>query len=314
MEDIAPAVRSETAGGAASTEARCRGIVHDCLTDVIAAADHARENDNADAIHDLRVAIRRLRAALSVLRKCSPSAELETANAQLRDFQRALGAAREWDVLIDQTIASMPERPGLVDRMQPLVGAAQARRAEAHGRARAALKNRKHRALLPRLRSQLGGPSQADTEPAAARSEHEASPASEPFSAFAAEVLRRRHRKVRKLARNLSDLDGEGLHALRIGVKKLRYAAQFFEDVWPRRRTRHYLERLADLQQVLGDVHDAFVAIDLAGKLEGKDTGSLSQGADALRDWADASVAHERRRLARRWKKFDGRKRFWKSG
>jgi CHAD domain-containing protein len=313
MEDMVPANGSEPAEETADTEARCLGIVNDCLKEVTAAADHARETDDADAIHNLRVAVRRLRAALGILRRASPSAELETANAQWRDFQQALGAAREWDVLIDQTIASMPKRPRLVRRMRPLVEAAEAQRAEAHGRARSALKNRKYAALAPRLKTELGHPSRTVAEDGATGAKHESVSRSEPFAAFAAGVLRRRHRKACKLAKDLSKLDGQGLHALRIRVKKLRYAAEFFEGVWPRRRTRRYLKRLAGLQQVLGDVHDAFVAADLVGKLEGGKTEGGPKAAEALRDWTAACIAHDRRQLARRWKKFEHRKRFWKT-
>ena len=61
---------------------------------------------------------------------------MSTVNARLRECQQALGAAREWDVLIDQTIASMPKRARR--RLHPLVEAAEAQRADAHQRARAA--------------------------------------------------------------------------------------------------------------------------------------------------------------------------------
>jgi triphosphatase len=236
-------------------------------------------------------------------RRCLPS-------TRLREFQQALGAAREWDVLIDQTIAAMPNQTRL--DLRPLIEAAEAQRADAHQRARAALSSRKYAAFLPRLKSELGDASGDGTERAAAPADHEISRASEPFAGFAADVLRRRHRKVRKLGNHHSELDAAGLHALRIRVKKLRYAAQFFEDVWPGRRTRRYLKRLADLQQLLGTVHDAFVAIELAGKLES--TGSMSESADTLRDWANTCVAKDRRQLACRWNKFEGRKRFWKRG
>ena len=312
MEDVVSNDGSRPDGEAAIGRARSMEIVDKCLTDALAAADHAREQDDADAVHDLRVAIRRLRAAMAILRRSAPSAKLASANARLREFQRALGAAREWDVLIDQTIASMPKQAR--QQLRPLVEAAEAQRADAHQRARATLKSRRYTALLPRLKNELGDVSGAGPEHAETAADDETASASEPFVGFAADVLRRRHRKVRKLGKDHAELDAGGLHALRIRVKKLRYAAQFFEETWPGRRTRRYLKRLADLQQVLGNVHDAFVAIELAGKLESNGAGSMSESADTLRDWADKCVAHDRRQLARRWDKFDRRKRFWKRG
>jgi triphosphatase len=312
MQDVVSKDGSRPAGEAAIGRAGSMQIVDKCLGDTLAAADHAREHDDADAVHDLRVAIRRLRAAIAILRRSSPSAALSAVNARLREFQQALGAAREWDVLIDQTVAAMPKRARR--RLHPLVEAAEAQRADAHQRARAAVRSRKQAAFLPRLRSELGDSSRADAVRAPTPADHEASSASEPFAGFVADLLRSRHRKVRKLGKDHAELDAKGLHALRIRVKKLRYDAQFFQDIWPGRRTRRYLERLADLQQVLGDVHDAFIAMELAGKLKSNGTGSMAQSAETLRDWANKCVARDRRRLARRWNKFDRRKRFWKPG
>jgi triphosphatase len=56
-----------------------------------------------------------------------------------------------------------------------------------------------------------------------------------PIARYARRELRRRDRKLCRRGRRIAALDQEQLHALRIGAKKLRYAAEFFCDLSPRR-------------------------------------------------------------------------------
>jgi CHAD domain-containing protein len=78
-----------------------------------------------------------------------------------------------------------------------------------------------------------------------------------PTADFAAEVIQNCHRKARKLGKKVRILDSTELHRLRIRIKKLRYAAEFFGTLWPVHRTKKYLSTLKDLQQALGTYHDA---------------------------------------------------------
>jgi CHAD domain-containing protein len=76
-----------------------------------------------------------------------------------------------------------------------------------------------------------------------------------PTAISAAEQLRRRSKKIRKRGRMLAKLDQQGRHRLRIQAKKLRYAAEFFETVFPgkkaaKRRTA-FLSALEDMQDCL---------------------------------------------------------------
>ena len=85
----------------------------------------------------------------------------------------------------------------------------------------------------------------------------------EPVAPFAAEALNRLHRQVEQRARDLADLDAEARHHLRIRAKRLRYAAEFFPDLFPARRRRaRYLKALERLQDTLGALNDLAVARD----------------------------------------------------
>jgi CHAD domain-containing protein len=102
------------------------------------------------------------------------------------------------------------------------------------------------------------------------------------------------------------------LHELRIRIKKLRYAAEFFGDLWPSRRSREYLSELKKLQQLLGWMRDASVAGDLIDELararrpEVKEAGRLVCSQIAKR------AARDRKTLTKRWRSFAKLEPFWR--
>jgi CHAD domain-containing protein len=88
-----------------------------------------------------------------------------------------------------------------------------------------------------------------------------------PIELFAAEQLKRRWRKIRKKARTFADLDARKRHKLRIQVKKVRYATEFFAALFSgKRRAKRRKKLLAVLECVqdgLGDLNDITVDRDL---------------------------------------------------
>jgi CHAD domain-containing protein len=82
----------------------------------------------------------------------------------------------------------------------------------------------------------------------------------------AAEQLTRRFRKIRKRGKARARLDARRRHRLRIQAKKVRYAAEFFADLFPgrkaARRRRRFLSALETVQDDLGDLNDIAVHED----------------------------------------------------
>jgi len=284
-------------------------IVHECVLHIARSADYARKSDDPEGIHQLRVGIRRLRAALSIFRRLDPGRRRPAVASKLRALQQELGAAREWDVLIEETIG--PLRHRLRDRqgLRKLINGAEAKRAEAYQRARAALRDTRYTKLVLELEGRIDGYfglSMSRSQKARSGKITLTSPA----ASFALDVLRSRHAKVRRLGKKLRRLDSQELHKLRIRIKKLRYAVEFFGDLWPGRRARRYLSALKTLQQVLGTAHDTSVAIGLIAEL-GRTAGHDVEPAVAVvRDWAATSL--ERNHLAKLWRRFAKRRVFWK--
>ena len=81
-----------------------------------------------------------------------------------------------------------------------------------------------------------------------------------PISEYAAVELARRRKKIRKQGEKLSELNPRQRHKLRVRAKKLRYASEFFKDVFPSkknaRRRKSMIGALKDLQTTLGGLND----------------------------------------------------------
>ena len=84
-----------------------------------------------------------------------------------------------------------------------------------------------------------------------------------PVDGFAASLLQQRAATLKKRGKRLQELDAAGRHRLRIAAKKLRYPAEFFAALFPKRRVRPYIQSLAAMQEVLGGLNDAATSLRL---------------------------------------------------
>ncbi|MBV8825399.1 MAG: CHAD domain-containing protein [Bradyrhizobiaceae bacterium] len=278
-------------------------VMRGCITRVAAAAEVARHSDDPEGIHQLRVGIRRLRAAFSVFGPALPPRRPPVV-AQLRSLQQKIGEVRELDVLLEETIASMPGKRKKSRGMPELIKAVRAEHIARHRRARTALGSRHCAELL------------SDLEPAIDRFTQRTGDAArrEPIAVFAAKVLRARRRKACKLGKRVRKLDPQELHKLRIRIKKLRYAADFFSGLAHGGRNKRYLRALKELQQLLGTAHDAVVACSLIDRVKAKGGEDAEHAAVKVEEWANKSFKRTTRKLPRAWRRFDKRKQPLKSG
>lgn len=215
--------------------------VADCLAQFQANAAGIGKAD-AEFVHQMRVALRRLRSALRLFRPLLPDG-LEAAVAPpLRELAACLGQARDWDVLAEDILApaarAFPGEP----RLAALAAAVERRRLAARADLPAASQAR------PFILAQL------DIAACAFRRSVVADAPALPK--FAARRLARLRRKAMALAQAAQDMDAQRLHGLRIGVKRLRYAAEFLAPLLRRRDLRRTLEVLNDLQDSLGGLND----------------------------------------------------------
>ncbi|WP_287885960.1 CYTH and CHAD domain-containing protein [Paracoccus sp. (in: a-proteobacteria)] len=207
---------------------------------------------NPEAVHQARVALRRLRSAFAI---CKPMLQDEKAgqlNRETRWLAGMLGEARDLDVLRMRCRSE-----ALRARLEPA-------RMAAYAQAQAALESRRARLLMLDLGEYLAiGPWTALPSAAEIRDL--------PLREFAAAALDRFRRKVKKDGIDLADLGDEARHELRKDAKKLRYAAEFFAPLFAekrrRRRAARFLAALEALQDRMGALNDLVSAPELVERL-----------------------------------------------
>ena len=120
-------------------------------------------------------------------------------------------------------------------------------------------------------------------------------------------LLKRRHQALLALGGNVAHAAPEARHAARLAAKKLRYAAEFFASLYPRKKTRAYRKALAALQEDLGAWNDTAVAARIAAQV----MGAQSPAAAAFEGWAAASGATRADALTESWTRFVKARPFW---
>jgi triphosphatase len=261
----------------------------------------AREAPGARAgevepVHQLRVATRRMRAALRLFAPVLPPAMVARTRRDLRVLGRSIGAVRDLDVLA-QAVASRSRRldPELREALDPLEQTIRERRKAAHAGLRAALDAVGGRRLLAPLEGAGGG------APGARRDVRLGDLAAD----LVAPLLHAGIRAGRRIER---EAPAEAFHRLRVRLKRLRYALETLRGLG-RKRLAMALERLERLQDFLGAHQDAVTQVAwLRAYAESADVPRATVLAvGALVQVLGRRARRRRRRFPDAWTRFDRR-------
>ncbi|MFC3125733.1 CHAD domain-containing protein [Pseudoroseomonas globiformis] len=277
-------------------EALALALAH--LTEVLLAqAPEARAEAGPAGVHQLRVAARRLRSCLKQFRRSFSGPALEALNSGLGDLARGLTDAREWDVFLGGLGAELGAALGQDQRWSRLLRQAEMQRLEAYGALRVLLEGPAFRHVVwqaVRLASLREWDASAGLNEA-------------PLRPWAASLLQKRRKAMKKLARDIENATDESLHDLRLEAKKLRYAAELFAPLWPGRATRRFQKRLAFLQDALGLSNDAVVARARVASLKGAPAWAIG----LAEGWSLAAAQDMRPRAIEAWHGFKKQDSFW---
>jgi inorganic triphosphatase YgiF len=227
-----------------------RVIAHSAVRHFAANADAVRILD-PEGIHQMRVGLRRVRAAISLFSGILSGAQTGKIKSELKWLTNELAPAREIDVFVKRKISQamqdiFPRRGG-----KAIEKAFAARRAAALARANKAVESERCRTLLIEVLEWI------ESHRSARKG------VNTPIGKFAPEILRRRIKKALKRGRELAKLSARERHKFRIRIKKIRYAAEFFESLFPGKREQKQIARLSNhlktIQDVLGSLND-FIA------------------------------------------------------
>lgn len=244
-------------------------------------AEHANAiAGDVEAIHRLRVATRRLRAALRMLREVAPAGEAESTADELAWLCGAIGAVRDLDMLA-QLLEDRATRlePDFIRALEPLSDTIRRQRTVEKERLVAALDSERYRGLVQRLGA-VAPQATADGVT---------------LGAVAARLVRPQLRAMLRAGAGLDEASPpETLHRLRVRVKKLRYALEPLRAVGGK-PARRMLRRLERVQERVGMYHDA---VSAAAWLHG--WAAESRDAPAMAMMAAGALIHSFERRIRR--------------
>ena len=136
----------------------------------------------------------------------------------------------------------------------------------------------------------------------------------EPVAGFAARSLNRLDRKLRKRGRHFRSLAPEARHALRIALKHMRYATEFFGRLFhPASAAERYARKAAALQDLLGELNDAAIALRLIKELDGRANPDFAYAAGVAAGWCSRASVGDERALAKAWRSLSKAERTWRS-
>lgn len=280
-----------------------RAVMGNCLDQVLANDAPIRLARDMEGVHQMRVALRRLRAAISVFTDILEPDAAEPIAEDLRSLQQRFGPARDWDVFLAETLTPMLGRLGGEHGLGALQMAAEKMRSDAYDAAVAALEMPALTDLVLRIEAWI----LRSTPPMAA---------GVLAVDFARKVLRKRWRKVLKAAgEGPMSLAEPDLHALRIEIKKLRYAGDFFRSLFPAKKITPILNNAAALQDCLGGLNDAVIAHRLVESLPVpagvKPAAQAREAKLLLAGWQESRIARELPGLEQAWRDFAKARKPW---
>lgn len=216
-----------------------------------------------DGLHQMRVGLRRLRVAMSLFSELLDDRQTAAIKTEIRWLTGELAPARELEVLINRVIRPMQDKRNASGNGIPSLSREFADRREAAlARAKKAVMSARFRTLTLEIAAWLDTGDWTKLQDDLVRSRGDM-----PVQNTAEEQLARRWRKVRKRGKSLTHLDPARRHKLRIQVKKLRYATEFFGSLFPGKQAakqrKKFAAALGRLQDGLGDLNDIAVDKDL---------------------------------------------------
>lgn len=236
-------------------------IVHACIRQYRLNEPLVIGKRKAEALHQARVAMRRLRSALTLFKSAIRDAEYEYLRGELRWFTGQLGEARNLDVYLERDLSDA-DRATLTER-----------RERAYDHLTAVKDSRRFRLLVLELVHWTAfGPWRSSKQ------------ARKPIRGYAGRRLDRLWAAICEAGRHLSDLSEDDRHALRIRVKKMRYAIEFLNGLYPAARAQQarFGEAVEALQESLGKLNDLVVARTLVDAAPAGDSWLIGEPEERL--------------------------------
>jgi len=266
-----------------TVEQAAHAILRNCLDQIEGNREGVAGGHSPESVHQMRVGLRRFRSALDLFEDVMrPGSRLAR---EIDWLGGELGPARDWDVLGTH----LPQ----LEVLRPLRRAVRSHAGQMRSAAASTVASKRFAALMHALNQfvDTSGWRKAATDA-------QVKSLAKPMARFADEALKQARRRVKKRGAQLRSGTPRSRHRLRIAMKKLRYATEFFDAQGSKRA----LQCMTALQDQLGWINDAAVADGLLQHFHQTDP-ELDQLAGFARGYLAAEQVGRVRKLERQWKR-----------
>ena len=281
-----------------------RAIARNCVNQLVANERSLLAVGDPEAVHQMRVALRRLRSAMKLFRDLLVAPDHDALRAELSWLQNALGPARDTHVFLEEIVAPVLNAHPEMATLLALHSHWHLENADKLNAAQSAVGSVRFTRLILSLVGWIeAGQWTAPGNPLS----------STPIRDYARHSLARQDKRLRRKATpHPESLPDEPLHALRILCKQLRYTGEFFSGLFPRRDVVLNLAALADLQELLGNLNDIAVAQQrLIGATPQNPDGGLAWAAGLIAGWHASRKPELRGSVAKLWRRYAKAPAYW---
>jgi len=303
-----PAAKAEPAGisAAQAVDDVIAQLVGTCWHHLLKNHAVAERGVDTEGVHQMRIALRRLRTICALFRRDIPSPAFRAINSEARWLMRQLGPVRDLDVFTETTIARLVAAAPDVD-LEGLRKAVDQQRKSSNSALQGALADARCSRFLLSLGQMVerrGWRNEVDSEALAVLSQ--------PIPVLAERILDRLHRKARTRGAHFRQLNIHAQHNLRIHLKKLRYAVEFFLPLYSSHGpAKRYARRLVRLQAGLGRARDIASARILVDGIRQDGEPALHLAIGTTTGWLARDQIVMAKTLRKRWRQFKATPAFW---
>ena len=266
-----------------------------------------RDGDDARAIHQMRVGLRHLRAALKVFAREFSDASFASFSARAREIANGLSLARECDAFHDLAFGDAFAHRNCPKDAVHLQASLSRLREKAYADARAIIDSAETALFIIDLHAYIAKRGWRNEI-----SDLQLHQLTDPCEHFARGVLQRLFDKAKKRGKNFLGKSDEERHEFRIALKNLRYTGQFFSSLFRNQKSyKVWNDALVDLQESLGIQNDLASAQAMLTRLDGVSHDPFPYASGFLLGWYASKGALAEAKIAKQWKAVRKLPRFW---
>ncbi len=278
-------------------------LAFNCIAQVEANAAILMKAYDVEAVHQMRIGFRRLNSLLEFYRYLFKLPD--ALQAELRWMNQILSGSRDIDTLKNDTLPLIRKKMvslNAVSKLNPIIDSAAEKK---HAQLTSAINSKRYSTLIQNLKIFVIERHWRDSLPLKAQNR-----LTEHLNQGASIRLTKLHNKLINKGKNIDSVGKKQLHRIRIAAKRLRYAFEFLQSLYPQKKVQPYLKKLSKLQDLLGFLNDSAVANRLLKEIKVIDISCQDEARLIARSiQSEAKIKYKK--MEAFWSHFASSKPFW---